>query len=84
VNAKARHIRDRFPSNHNAIDLLLAEDPEFGAICEDYDACVNALRYWAGSKEPEAEIRVREYHILCRELEKEVVEALGLAPREMD
>ena len=85
MNDKARYIRNRFPDKKNAIDLLIAEDPEFRAICEDYDACINALRYWAKSKEPEAEIRVNEYRTLVQELEEEVTEALAmLKPRRLD
>ena len=44
----------------------MAEDPEFLALCEDYDVCVNALRYWTKSKEPEAEIRVNEYRTIAQ------------------
>ena len=72
----ARHIRERFPDKKQSIDRLMAEDPEFLALCDDYDVCVNALRYWVESKEPEAGIRVNEYHTLAQELEEEVVEAL--------
>ena len=80
VNNKAYHIRERFPDKNHTIDLLIAEDPEFRAICEDHDACVNALRYWTESKEPEAEIRVNEYSILIQELEEEVTHALTHFP----
>jgi hypothetical protein len=63
----------------------MAEDPEFPDLCEDYDACVNALRYWAKSKEPEANTRVNEYHILVRELEEEIAQALeALKSRRLD
>ena len=63
----------------------MVEDPEFHALCEDYDVCVNALRYWAESREPEAEIRLKEYRTIARELEEEVVEALMvLKPRQAD
>ena len=72
----AHHIRDRFPEKKINIERLMAEDPEFLALCEDYDICVNALRYWAESKEPEAEVRVGEYRGLVEALEEEVVEAL--------
>jgi hypothetical protein len=54
----------------------MAEDPEFLALCEDYDACVNALRYWAESKDPEAETRVNEYRVLVRDLEEEITQFL--------
>ena len=81
----ARHIRERFPDKKHSLDRLLAEDPEFLVLCEDYDVCVDALRYWAKSKEPEAEVRVNEYRILARELEEEVVEALiAQKPRRPD
>jgi len=76
VTDKARHIRERFPDRNHAIDLLIADDPEFRAICDDYDACTSALQYWAESKEPEAETRVNEYRILIWELEEEVIQAI--------
>ena len=77
MNDKAKHIRERFPDKNHAIDLLIAEDPEFRAICEDHDACINALGYWTESEEPEAEIRVNEYRTLIRELEEEATQALA-------
>ena len=85
MNDKAHHIRERFPDKKYAIDLLTAEDPEFLTLCEDHDACVNALRYWAKSKEPEAETRVDEYRALVRELQEEIAQALeALEPRRLD
>ena len=71
-----RHIRERFPDKTHTIDLLVAKDPEFLDLCEDHDACVDALRYWAKSKEPEAETRVNEYRALVRELQEEITQAL--------
>ena len=63
----------------------MVEDPEFFALCEDYDTCVNALQYWINSKEPEAEIRVNKYRVIARELEEEVVKTLiALKPRQLD
>jgi len=73
---KAYHIRDRFPDKKNSIDLLMAKDTEFLALCADYDVCVDAVRYWAESKEPEAKTRVNEYLALIRELEDEINQAL--------
>ena len=85
MNDKARHIRERFPDKKHSIDLLMAEDPEFLDLCEDHDACVDALRYWAKSKEPEAETRVNEYRTLVRELQEEITQALAaLEPRRLD
>ena len=80
-----RHIRERFPNLKHAIDLLMAEDLEFLTLCEDHDACVDALRYWANSEAPEAETRVNEYHTLVRELQEEIAQALkALEPRRLD
>ncbi len=76
MDDKTRHIREQFPDKKQSLDLLMAEDSEFLALCEDYDACVNALRYWAESKDPEAETRVNEYRVLVRELEEEVTSTL--------
>ena len=81
----ARHIREQFQNEKNSIDLLMAEDPEFFALCEDYDACVNALQYWAISEEPEAKTRVKEYRALVQELQEEIAQALSaLKPPQSD
>ena len=85
MNDKARHIRERFPDKTHTINLLMAEDPEFFTLCEDYDACVDALRYWAKSEKPEAETRVNEYHALVRELEEEITQVLvALEPKQSE
>jgi hypothetical protein len=77
VNDKPHHIREQFPDKKHSLDLLMAEDSEFLALCEDYDACVNALRYWTQSKkEPEAKTRVSEYRALVRDLEEEIIQVL--------
>ena len=72
----AHHIRKRFPDKKESIDRLMAEDPEFLALCEDYDICVNALQHWTKSRNPEAEIRVNEYRTLAKELEIEILQDL--------
>ena len=85
MDDKTRHIREQFSDKKPSIDLLMAEDPEFLALCEDYDACVNALRYWTQSKEPEAKARVNEYRALVRDLAEEIAQALeALKPRRSD
>ena len=85
MNDKAYHIREQFSDQKNTIDLLMAQDSEFLAMCEDYDACVDALRYWAKSEKSEAETRVNEYRTLVGELQEEIVQALeALKPRRLD
>ena len=79
MDDKSHHIRKRFPNKSETIRLLMAENPEFRAICEDYGDCVHALQFWGQSTAPEAETRVNEYRTLVEELEKEIVEALAAA-----
>jgi hypothetical protein len=63
----------------------MAQDSEFFALSEDYDTCVNALRYWAQSNAPESENRVIEYHTLIKELEEEITQMLAaLEPHRSD
>ena len=76
MNSKAYHIRKRFPDQKYSIDKLMARDPEFLSLCDDYDACINAIEYWGKFNEPEAEIMIDEFRTIARELEEEVVEAL--------
>jgi uncharacterized protein YdcH (DUF465 family) len=79
------HIRERFPEKKHDIDRLLAKDPEFLDLCEDYDVCVDALQYWAKSKLPEAKTRVNEYRTIFRELKEEIMQALiAKKPRQSD
>ena len=73
-----RHILDKFPEKNHTIARLIEEDPEFLSLCEDYDVCVNALRYWEQSKKPEAKTRVNEYRTLAREIEEEIRAALEI------
>jgi hypothetical protein len=85
MNDKPRHILGKFREDSHTIARLIEEDGEFLAMCDDYDACVDALRYWAKSKEPEAETRVNEYRTLIKELEEEITQALAaLEPHRLD
>ena len=85
MNDKIHSILKRLPDKSHMIDLLMDKDPEFVILCEDYNDCVNALRYWGQSKAPEAEIRVREYRILVEELEEEIAQALeAVNPQSLD
>ena len=81
----AGHIPQRFRDQKHSIDLLVAKDPEFLDLCEDHEACVDALRYWAKSEKSEAETRVDEYRTLARELQEEIAQVLeALKPRRLD
>ena len=71
-----RHIREQLPGQKDSIDLLVAKDGEFLSLCDDYDACVDALRYWQGSEEPGAKTRVGEYRDLIGALYEEITRTL--------
>jgi hypothetical protein len=77
MNDKNHNILRRFPEKIHTLTLLMAEDPEFLAVCDDYDACIEALRYWAQSNEPESATRINEYNTLVRELEEEIVQVVA-------
>lgn len=76
MNDEAHHVRDQFPDQGPVIDFLKAVDQEFLALCEDYDACVKALRYWTVSSAPEAVTRVKEYRTIVLDLREEIAQAL--------
>ena len=78
MNAKKQHILAHFPKQCQQLTRLMADDPEFAAMCEDYDACVDALNYWGQSSAPEAQTRVEEYRTLVSEIEAEIKNAFKL------
>jgi hypothetical protein len=63
----------------------MATDPEFYALCQDYEICFKASQYWAASSEPEARDSLAEYRTLVRELEKEIFDNLKSSePHQLD
>jgi hypothetical protein len=70
------HILKRFSENALQIRHLILKNSSFRAICEDYGKCAEAIQYWDQSKKPSAMAKVEEYRCLCKELEKEVWQAL--------
>lgn len=85
MTGKPIHILERFPEMKLHIELLIEEDSDFLALCEDYNICIEALRYWEQSREPEAETRVNEYRTLVQELDEEIAQTLaGLEPQRLD
>ena len=85
MNDKIHYIFQRLPEKKHLIALLLAKDPEFVSLFEDYNDCVYALRHWGQSKAPEAQTRVHEYNSLVQELEEEIHQALeAFSSRQLD
>lgn len=70
------HIFKRFPENALQIRHLILKNSNFRSICEDYGKGVEAIQYWNHAKKPDKKAKVEEYRYLCKELEKEVLQAL--------
>jgi hypothetical protein len=58
--------------------MLMFKNPAFKDLCDDDDACLQAMRYWGISMEPGARERVNEYRIIARELEEEITQELSI------
>ena len=76
MNDKTLHILNRFSGRSGTLVLLMAENPDFCSLCQDYEDCVNALGHWTSSSAPDASARVKEYRNLVRDLEKEITDSL--------
>ena len=71
-----KHLHKRFPDQTAAIETLLKKDAVFNEICSDYEkACTWLAEYCRSVGLPSEKCdRFRE---LIRELEVEILEALG-------
>ena len=72
---KVACIVGRFPERELAIRRLCAHDPDFVAICEDYDEAVGALRHWQAVGTP-GDPRTEDYRLLVTDLETEILARL--------
>ena len=76
---KTIHAFERFQHKRDLLIGLLESNPDFLALCEDYDACVTAFHYWGNLDEPDSLTRASEYHSIMEKLEKEIHLALVVA-----
>ena len=76
MTKKNLHILDRFPEKSHLLTYHMAMDPDFYDLCQDYEVCVNALKYWTASKDPNAGVRLNEYYMLVTELEQDIINEL--------
>ena len=65
-------LLDRYPEHELAIRRLFRREPEFCAVCDDYDAVCRALEHWQTRDEPVPE-RIAEYRRMLVELEAEAL-----------
>jgi hypothetical protein len=70
-------IVERFPEKKEAVERLFECNESFQSMCEEYEACLAALRYWRESSLPEAPDFRNEFSSLLGELEEEILENLN-------
>jgi len=80
---RLRAIVTRLPDRELEIRRLTARDPQFRAICHDYQEAAAALHRWrqaaATGRQPD-ELQVRDYERLLTELEAEILAELQDRP----
>jgi hypothetical protein len=64
----------RFPDLKKAAKRLFMKSGPFRTMCEDFQRCSEALRHWEQSTSEEAPVRKKEYTLLLRDLELEILE----------
>ena len=69
-------VIERLPHHKVAVRQLFKENDSFQTLCEDYWRCAEALQYWNQSASEEAVARRKEYSVLLRDLELEILENL--------
>ena len=63
----------RFPEHKGVIQRLSNSNYEFLTLCEDYRMCKEALAHWNISDSDQAPLRIKEYRLLMKELEDEIL-----------
>jgi len=62
----------RFPDRKGPILKLYQTNTSFQGMCEDYQACTDALTRWNKMESSEAVVRRKEYGGLIQSLESEI------------
>jgi hypothetical protein len=70
-------VVERFPERREILRRLFESNQSFQSLCEEYEECLIALRYWRESSLPEAPDFRNEFSSLLSELEDEILEHLG-------
>jgi hypothetical protein len=81
MDAGMQRVIERFPKHAASIRERFHDDQSFREMCSDYADTLEALQRWEASSSPYKVARVEEYQELARELESEVLAALGLPPQ---
>jgi hypothetical protein len=82
MDSGVERVIERFPEHAASIQDCFHDDPSFREMCSDYAETLEALQRWEASSGPHKAARIEEYQELARELESEVLAALGLPPQD--
>jgi hypothetical protein len=66
-------VIERFPEYRDMIRHLYASSKDFQTLCQNYQQCSDALRYWKASQDDKAPERQQEYTTLADEMEIEIL-----------
>ncbi len=81
-NKRRAAVMERFPDKKEVIDRLFVSSQSFETLCDEYESCLTALRYWRESSLSEAPDFRNEFSSLLSELEEEILHCLSNAPSE--
>jgi hypothetical protein len=70
-------VVERFPEKGAVLRRIFESNQSFRSLCEEYEECLIALRYWRESSLTEAPDFRNEFSSLLSELEDEILEHLG-------
>ncbi len=70
-------VVERFPESRELLGQLFESSQSFQSLCDEYETCLAALRYWRESSLPEAPEFRNEFSSLLSELEQEILEHLS-------
>jgi len=76
---KCQSFVEKFPDHELAVRRLILRDRDFGAVCENHEACLAAARHW---EEQGFSERAAEYRRLSSEIEEEILAYLSRSSAE--
>ena len=72
-SASLCHFIEQFPEHQSSLERLWDVNASFQSLCDDYQDCAAALKYWQLSAGEEAREYRDEYAALVVELEEEIL-----------
>lgn len=70
-------IMQQCPSHKNLLRRMYLGSRSFQILCDDYQKCVEAQKYWAQSNADQAPERSNEYRDMMEDIETEIKERIN-------